>query len=429
MKVKCDCYNRLRKTSGTEVIHITVGIIGGGAAGLFAACFLKREGASFTLLEKTSSCGNKLLLTGHGRCNITNRKPPEELKDGYHEASGFLRSALRAFTPDDAVEFIVNELKVPLKEEDNNRMFPVSDKASDIRDALVDYAGKDNIITGFEVSDISREDDRFKVTSGDGRSYLFDRLIVAAGGKSFPHTGSDGNGYELVKRTGHTVTPLSPALTGVPVREEDREFTSSLSGVSVYAGTDLYLDNKKKNRAEGNVLFTHDGLSGPAITELARDIPADVRERDGWIELDFTPGRDEKDVDEELLSKMRIRPDARLTTIGADFVPSSLSAALGERAGVTELRACDVTREERRGFVRELKHLHMSIERQPSFDTAYVTRGGVALGELKRKTFESLIVPGLFIIGEMTDIDGISGGYNLQAAMSEAYVAVRASLC
>ena len=134
MKVKCDCYNRLRKTSGTEVIHITVGIIGGGAAGLFAACFLKREGASFTLLEKTSSCGNKLLLTGHGRCNITNRKPPEELKDGYHEASGFLRSALRAFTPDDAVEFIVNELKVPLKEEDNNRMFPVSDKASDIRE-------------------------------------------------------------------------------------------------------------------------------------------------------------------------------------------------------------------------------------------------------------------------------------------------------
>ena len=142
--------------------------------------------------------------------------------------------------------------------------------------------------------------------------------------------------------------------------------------------------------------------------------------------MDFTPGRDDTEVDKELLEQIRQRPDARLTTIGASFVPASLSRAIGERAGVTDLVAANATKEHRKEFLRNLKHLHMTIDRQPKFETAYVTRGGVALDEIDRKTCQSKGFPGVYVIGEALDIDGISGGYNLQAAISEAYIAVRA---
>lgn len=411
-----------------------IAVIGGGAAGLTAACFLKKNCADFVVLEKGPECGRKLLLTGHGRCNITNRKPVSELMQGYHEASGFMKPALSSFTPEDAMEFIQTELKVPLKEEENNRIFPISDKAADVRDAMVSYIGEKHIRTGFEVIDIrgnrTPDGNSFTLTSQDGREITADKLIVATGGQTFPKTGSDGRSYDLLEDVlGHKVTPLYPALTGIPVTQEDREFTSSVSGVSVYAGAGLYLDNRKRNKTEGNVLFTHEGLSGPAITELARYIPEDVRSHDGWIELDFTPGRDETEVDKELLTSIRQHPDAKLTTLGKAYVPSSLSEALGKRAGVTDLTAANVTREERKAYLNTLKHLHMTIDRQPKFETAYVTRGGVALDEVSRKTFESKLTKGVYIIGEALDVDGVSGGYNLQAAISEAYIAVRSLMC
>ena len=177
------------------------------------------------------------------------------------------------------------------------------------------------------------------------------------------------------------------------------------------------------------MLFTHEGLSGPAITELARDIPKNVKEQDGWIELDFTPGRDDTEVDKELLEQMRVKPDTRLVTIGANYVPQSVSHAIGKRAGVTDITAANVTREQRKEYVKNLKHLHLTIDRQPKFETAYVTRGGVSLDEIDRKTCASKIMPGVYIIGEALDVDGISGGYNLQAAISEAYIAVRDIMC
>jgi len=406
-----------------------VGIIGGGAAGLFAGCFLKKQGADFTVLEKGPECGRKLVLTGHGRCNITNRKPARDLKAGYHEASNFIYPAISSFTPDDAVKFIEDELGVPLKEEENNRMFPVSEKASDIRDALVKFIGKDNIRTGFDVTDISLEEGAFKVVSSEGESLTFDRIILATGGKSFAKTGSDGSGFKLAGRLGHKVTELAPALAPVKAAGSDREFTSSVSGVSVDADAGLYLGSKKQTQTHGSVLFTHDGLSGPAVTELARYIPSDVVSSDGWIELDFMPGRTDTEVDEELLREINDRPDTKLTTIGAGYVPSSLSSGLGKRAGVTDLYAAKVTRENRKSFLKELKHCRIKIASQSSFDTAFVTRGGVELKEISRKTLESSIVPGLYFIGEILDVDGISGGYNLQAAMSGAYIAAHSIMC
>ncbi|MCQ2532748.1 MAG: aminoacetone oxidase family FAD-binding enzyme [Saccharofermentans sp.] len=401
-----------------------VGIIGGGAAGLFAGCFLKKAGVDFCVLEAGNEVGRKLLLTGHGRCNITNRKAASELKSGYHEAGNFVYPALKKFSPEDAVAFVQDELGVPLKEEDNNRMFPVSDKASDIRDALVRYIGAENIIFNFKCVDLTKDGDAFEATSSDGREFSFEQVIVACGGKSFPKTGSDGSGYELATRMGHNVTPLVPALVSVDVCEKDREFTSSLSGVSVNAGASLYYDNKKQTQETGDVLFTHRGVSGPAIMKMSRNIPRDIVSRDGWIELDFTPGRNEQDVDEELLREMDIHADTKLTTLASKFVPSSVANQLGKRAGVTDLYAAKVTREQRKAYLKEIKHLELHIDNPPRYEEAYVTRGGVALKELKRETMESKIVPGLWFIGEVIDVDGISGGYNLQACMSEAFIAV-----
>ena len=224
---------------------------------------------------------------------------------------------------------------------------------------------------------------------------------------------------------GHTITPLTPALASVEVCAKDREFTSAVSGVSVNADANLYCNRKKTATGSGNVLFTHKGLSGPAILELSREIPRDIASSEGWIELDFTPHRSDEELDRELLSEMEGHPESKITTLASKYVPSSVADKLGQRAGVTDLRAKMVTKNARKELLKVLKHLSFHIDNPPAYETAYVTRGGVALKEIERKSMGSKLVPGLYVIGEMLDIDGISGGYNLQAAISEAFIAVK----
>ncbi|SMC38732.1 hypothetical protein SAMN06296952_0888 [Oscillospiraceae bacterium] len=402
-----------------------VAIVGAGAAGLFAGCFLKKEGIPFVILERGDKPGRKLLLTGHGRCNITNNKSPKMLKDGYHEAGSYIYSAISSFTPEDAVSFIERELKVKLKEEENYRVFPVSDKAESIRSALVSYIGSENIVTGFCCIDMDKTEEGFVVISDRGDKVEASEVILACGGRSFPETGSDGTGYKVAESMGHTITPLIPALASVEVSTKDREFTSAVSGVSVNADASLFCDRKKRATGTGSVLFTHKGLSGPAIMELSREIPRNIASSEGWIELDFTPHRSDEELDRELLQEMEGHPDSKITTLASRYVPSSVADKLGERAGVTDLRAKMVTKNARKELLKVLKHLPFHIDTPPAYETAYVTRGGVALKEIERKSMGSKLVPGLYVIGEMLDIDGVSGGYNLQAAMSEAFIAVR----
>ena len=400
-------------------------VVGAGAAGLFAGCFLKKEGLPFVILERGSKPGRKLLLTGHGRCNITNNKAPGELKKGYHEAGSYIYSALKSFPPEDAIRFIEEELNVKLKEEENNRVFPVSDQAESIRSALVAYVGEENIVTGFCCIDMDKTEDGFVVISDKGDKVNCSEVILACGGRSFPDTGSDGTGYKVAGNMGHTITSLVPALASVEVSKEDREFTSAVSGVSVNADANLYCDNRKKATGTGSVLFTHKGLSGPAIMELSREIPRDIASSEGWIELDFTPDKSDEVFDKELLGKIESHPDSKVTTLASEYVPSSVADKLGQRAGVTNLRAKMMNKDARKELVRVLKHLSFHIDNPPSYETSYVTRGGVALKEIERKNMQSKLVPGLYVIGEMLDVDGISGGYNLQACISEAFIAVK----
>lgn len=405
--------------------EIKVGIIGGGVAGLFAACFLKKGGISFKVLERKSSPGRKLLLTGHGRCNITNKKLPRELRMGYHEAGSFIYNALNKYSPSDAIAFIEKELGVELKEEDNNRMFPTTDKAQTILDALVDYIGDENIVTDFNVVDMDDTGAGHDIYAIDGRVMTFDKVIFACGGRSFPQTGSDGSSYKLVREMGHTVTPLVPALSSVEVTADDREFTAAVSGVSVNAGASLYYDNSKQASGEGDVLFTHRGLSGPVIQELSREIPRDIASRDGWIELDFTPSVTEEILHREFIEEIESGRNAKLINLVSKYVPGSVSEAIGERCGVTEIYANNANKQHRKAVVNELKHSKFHIENPPSYDNAYVTRGGVSLKEIKRETMQSKLDSDVYIIGEMLDIDGVSGGYNIQACMSEAFIAVK----
>ncbi len=402
-----------------------VGIIGGGAAGLFTACLIKRfsngEDIEVTILEKSSAPGKKLTLTGHGRCNITNRKDASVLKDCYHEAGNFIYPALKEFGPEDTIELIEKHIGLKTKEEDNNRIFPVCDSAVRVRDALLSYiSGSTNILCDTKVTGI-RINDCFEAETAKG-TYSFDYLVLSCGGSSFPKTGSSGDSYRLAQSIGHTIVPVRAALAPVNADKDSAAFTKALSGVSLTAGISLYLEGKKACYREGEILFAPFGLTGPAVMEMSREIPSDISGKGAYLELDLIPSVKDEDFDREFQDLIKGHADTKITNLLARFVPSSVASAVAERAGAEDLYAQGFTKENRKALIRETKHLRIGLESAPVLDGAYVTRGGVSLKEVDRKTCMSKIVPDLYIIGEALDIDGISGGFNLQACMSEAYL-------
>ena len=408
-----------------------IGIIGGGAAGLFAACQLKRLGesqnAEVTIIEKNLIPGKKLILTGHGRCNITNRKDAAVLKKGYHEAENFIYPALKEFGPEDTMEFFENELRLKLKEEENNRIFPVFDSAVRVRDTLVAYIADSTKTTGgTKVLEI-KKNGFFEVVTDKG-TFDFDYVILSCGGSSFTKTGSTGDSYKFARKLGHTVSPAKGALAPVKADAESVEFCKNLSGVSVNAGVSLYQEDKKTASFGGELLFAEFGLTGPAVMEISREIPLDAAEKKAYFELDLVPEMNDEEFDRELQKLIGEHADTKITTLLSRFVPASAAHEIAARAGAEEQYAQGFSKDMRKKICRGMKHLKIGIAKAPEIDKAYVTRGGVSLKEVDRKTMESKLVPGLYIIGEALDIDGISGGYNLQACMSEAYLAAKSIL-
>ena len=410
---------------------IRVGIAGGGAAGLYSACQLKRMSGGrdieITLLEKTSIPGKKLILTGHGRCNITNRKDASELKKGYHEADNFIYPALKEFGPDETIKFFENDLRLKTKEEDNNRIFPVCDSAITVRDTILSYiADSVKTVTDAKITGISGEDS-FEVITSKGK-FNFDCLILSCGGSSFQKTGSAGDSYRLAESLGHTIVPVRPALVPVNADKESVKFTSNLSGVSAAAKVSLYCAGKSIASYTGEILFADFGLTGPAIMELSREIPCDITGMDAYLELDLVPDMNDEQFDQEFQKLIREHSDTKITTLLAKFVPQSVAGEIAAKSDVAGLYAQGFTKENRKSLIKNTKHLKIKLAGVPVMDRAYVTRGGVSLKEVDRKTMQSKKVPGLYIIGEALDIDGISGGYNLQACMSEAYLASKSIL-
>ncbi len=405
-----------------------VGIIGGGAAGLFAACQLKRLKESgdikVTVIDRNPVPGKKLILTGHGRCNITNRKDASALKKCYHEAEKFIYPALKEFGPEDTMSFIENELGLKLKEEENNRIFPVCDSAVRVRDAIVDYiSDSTEMLRETKVTDIKKADD-FEVITDKG-TYHFDQIILSCGGNSFTHTGSSGDSYKFAKRAGHTVNPVKASLAPVRADEGSVSLCKKLSGVSLNAKVSVFSEEKKIASFEGDTLFADFGLTGPAPMEISREIPSEVKDKKVYLELDLVPSLNDEAFDSELQELIGAHSDTKIVTLLSRYVPSSVALEIAQLADAADMYAQGFPKERRKKICRLMKHLHIGIDRAPDLEKAYVTRGGVSLNEVDRKTMESKIVPGLYIIGEALDIDGISGGYNLQACMSEAYLAAK----
>ncbi len=396
-------------------------IIGAGPAGLFCALQAAAPERKILVLEKKAACGRKLLITGSGQCNLTHDGDIREFFSHYGGHGAFLRPALLGFTNRDLIAFFASRGLV-LEIDANDKVFPATRKASDVLDLLLRECRERGVTVqcGGPVLAIERGDGGFLVTT-DAACHTASRVVLATGGASYPATGSSGDGYRLAAALGHTVTAVRPALA--PVVVEDYPFPH-LAGISFDDVTvSLFRDGRKIREITGDLLFTHTGLSGPAVLHLSRYITAgDV------LKVSFLPGMTREALQKDLLAKIAAHGTRQVKTILTDYpIPERFVLALLETAGIpADIAAAHLAKTARAALLDRLTAFPFEVKAVAGFHEAMVTAGGVALDEVNKKTMASKRVPGLFFIGEVLDIDGDTGGYNLQAAFSTAFAATRA---
>lgn len=392
-------------------------VIGGGAAGLLAAGTAAQNGLRTCLVEKNARPGRKLMITGKGRCNLTNNCEVQELIASTPSNGRFLYSAASAFPPSEVMAFFEKE-GLPLKTERGNRVFPKSDRAVDVVDTLVRYAKKNGVRfgTGQAKKLLLKDGCMQGAELQDGEAIFAPNVLVACGGASYPGTGSTGDGYQLAKQAGHTIVPPRPSLA--PLVTEERDSTEMM-GLSLKNVALVVWDTKKKKeiyRDFGEMLFTHFGVSGPMILSASAHMRemAPGRYR---ILIDMKPALSREQLD------LRIQRDLE-ENINRDFI-NSLSALLPnkmvpiavKRSGIAGEKKCNqITREERLAFVTLLKQFPFTIKAFRPIEEAIVTAGGVHVKEINPKTMESKLVKGLYFAGEVMDVDAYTGGFNLQIA-------------
>jgi len=396
-------------------------IVGGGAAGCFAAVWAARFGKSVIVFEKNERLGRKLRITGKGRCNVTNNSPVEEHMRNIPVNSRFLYSAYSSFDAESTMAFF-EELGVPLKTERGNRVFPVSDNAHDIADALVREMKKLGVkVVNAQVTQLLAENGAVRGVRAGGREYESGSVLIACGGKSYPATGSTGDGYKLAESVGHTVTELKPCL--VPLVSPDK-YCAELMGLSLRNVTlSLYDGNKEIFSELGEMLFTHFGVTGPLVLSASSHIK-DMKPNRYTLKIDLKPGLTPEKLDE------RIQRDFS-ENLNRDFVngirkllPAKLLPIAARLAEIPEeLKINSVTKEQRRRFGELIKAFPVRISAFRPIDEAIVTGGGVSVKEINPKTMESKLVSGLFFAGEVIDTDAYTGGFNLQITFSTAYSA------
>ena len=401
-------------------------IVGAGAAGLMAAGAAVRQGHQVTVLEHMDKPGQKILVTGKGRCNITNNCDLQEIIKNIPGNGRFLNSALRRFTNQDIVQ-LLEDNGLPTKVERGGRVFPVSDKAADVVDTLVkiykNYGGR--LLTDCKVKSITAEFGKITgAVTADGQKFAADAVILAAGGSSYPGTGSDGSGVKLAKALGHTIVPLAPSL--VPL-ESDSPYIAGLQGLSLrnIEGT-VYADGKKIGSEFGEMLFTHFGVSGPIILSLSKCVAEAFARgaQDVELAIDLKPALDKDKLDARLQRDFTQYSRKQMPNGMKDLLPQRLIAPVLDQAFIDEEKFVNqLSRAERRRLVDVLKAFTVPITGTRPIAEAIVTAGGVSLKEIDPKTMESKLIKGLFFAGEVMDIDGYTGGYNLQAAFSTGYAA------
>lgn len=401
-------------------------VIGGGAAGLMAAGLAAREGVSVTVLEKTAHTARKLGITGKGRCNVTNDASPREVVANIPGNGKFLYSAVTAFPPRAVME-LFESLGVPLKVERGNRVFPVSDRAQDICEALRRFcrAGGVKLIHDAAV-EIVAADGRVTGVRTASRLIPTSRALIATGGLSYPVTGSDGDGYRMARAVGHTVVPPRPSLVPLVAEGDDcgrmQGFAPKNVGLWVENG-----DGKKIYEDFGEMLFTHFGLSGPMVLSASAHMRDFARNR-YTVYIDLKPALDEETLDKRILRDFEKYKNRDFQNALTDLAGRSMIPVLVERSGIPpETKVNSVTREQRRSLVRLFKAFPVKIAGARPVEEAIVTAGGVDVREIDPRTMESKLVKGLYFAGEVMDLDAYTGGFNLQIAWSSAYAAAMAA--
>ncbi len=395
-------------------------VIGAGPAGMMAAIRAAENGAAVTLLEKMKRPGRKMMITGKGRCNITNAADVPEIIRNIHGNGAFLNSSMRAFDNQDVMEFF-RQQGVPVKVERGNRVFPVSDKAQDVVDAMVHRLHELDVRIELEmpVADILLQEGRVAgVRTRSGAHYKADAVILAVGGASYPGTGSTGDGYEMAKKLGHTVVPLRPSL--VPLETEE-EWVKDVQGLSLRnVRATLLAGGEKVQEMFGEMMFTHFGVTGPIILSMSRRAAKCLAEgKFVELELNLKPALTPEKLDARIQRDFEQHIRKSLKNGLLDLLPHKLIEPVLDCAYLDpEKPVHQVTAEERHRLAETLQHLTLTIAKTRPLAEAIVTAGGVSVREINPKTMESKLVPGFYFAGEVVDVDAYTGGYNLQAAFS-----------
>ena len=411
-------------------------VIGGGPAGMMSAIMAKEAGNEVILIEKMKSLGRKLLITGKGRCNITSSLPMEEFIKNTPGNGKFLYSAFNNFSNKDIIKFLKEE-GLEVKEERGNRIFPVTDKSLDVLDCFIKRLKKDKVEIHYneKVEEIlyDKKDDK-KIVTGVRTSkgeIKADKVILATGGKSYPLTGSTGDGYSLAQKLGHNITDLKPSL--VPVEIFEKSICKDLQGLSLKNVSIKIVDNENKKEIYsdfGEMLFTHFGVSGPIILSSSahlvryKNIDQKFKNKNIKLVIDFKPALSEEKLEARILRDFEEFKNKQFKNSLDKLLPQKLIPVIIEQSSINENKKVnEITKEERKKLVILLKNFTLTLEKLRPIEEAIITSGGINIKEINPKTMESKLVQNLYFAGEIIDVDSYTGGFNLQIAYSTGYVA------
>lgn len=415
-------------------------VIGGGPAGMMAAITSAKQGNDVILLEKMKSCGRKLLITGKGRCNITSSLPMDKFIENIPENGKFLYSAFKNFTNQDIIT-LLKENNVNVKEERGNRIFPLSDRSLDVLQAFENEMKKNNvkICIETEVKEIKISDNTVNKViylnkkSGTLEEILTEKVILATGGKSYPLTGSTGDGYKIAKELGHTITKISGSLVPLISKNEDLQLCQSMQGLSLRNISMKIVDeekNKKIYEDFGELLFTHFGVSGPTILSSSahilryKNVEELLKKGKIKLQIDLKPALNEEKLNLRLLRDFDKFKNKQIINSLNELLPKKMIEPVIKKAKIkNEKRINEITKQERENLIRVIKCFEITISGFRPIEEAIITRGGINVKEINPKTMESKLIEGLYFAGEIIDVDAYTGGFNLQIAYSTGYTA------
>lgn len=396
-------------------------IVGAGPAGIIAAGIAGSRGKDVTLIEKNERIGKKLFITGKGRCNITNNAPIEDFFDNVMKNRNFLYSSFYSFTNRDIVN-LLESYGLKTKVERGNRVFPLSDKSSDVIKAFQKFLAANNVklLLDTKVNSIDIKNQKFIVRTNKDET-IFDKLVIATGGKSYPATGSTGDGYIFAEGLGHSITKIRPSLVPVEVREN---WIKDLQGLPLKNIT-LSGYAKKKNIYEefGEMIFTHYGISGPIVLSMSNHLYRYIN--DGIrLSIDLKPALDNKKLDDRILRDFELNNNKKMKNALDDLLPQKLIPIILFLSDLDPEKIINqITKEERLKLLNSIKEFPLTFKSFRPIEEAIITSGGVSTKEINPSTMESKQVSGLYFAGEVIDVDALTGGYNLQIAYSTGYLA------